>query len=237
MTEVLGIIPARGGSKGILHKNIVELCGQPLIKYTFDAAKASNRLSRLVVSTEDDEIKTYSKSENVEVIRRPVELAGDETETADVLLHVLEYLEKREGYMPKYTMILQPTSPLRTSEDIDNCIELIMNSGADSVVSVVKTPHNCLPEKLMKLETGKLVMLNSDGEKYTTRQKQRELYSRNGAAIYLFKTEMFKQRRSYYGDLCLPYIMSKNDSIDIDTYDDLELATAWIRYKSSNKNW
>lgn len=232
MEEVLGVIPARGGSKGIPHKNMIDLCGSPLIKYTFDAAKDAKKLSRVVVSTEDEKIKEYSEKENIEVVKRPLELAGDEAETADVLLHVLKYLEEKEGYIPQYTMILQPTSPLRTAEDIDKCIELIITEDADSVVSVVQTPHNCIPEKLMELQSERLIFLRHDGERYTTRQKQRELYSRNGAAIYLFKTEMFKQLRSYYGNDCVPYIMNQNDSLDIDTFDDLELVKAWMQYKN-----
>lgn len=235
MDEVLGIIPARGGSKGIPHKNMIDLCGQPLIKYTFDAARKAGKLSRVVVSTEDEEIRRYSESEKIEVIRRPAELAGDDVKTADVLLQVLRYLEETEGYMPEYTMILQPTSPLRTSEDIDECISRIVEDEADSVVSVVKAPHNCIPEKLMEMKSGRLVFLKSDGEKYTTRQKLRELYARNGAAIYLFRTEMFKQTGSYYGNDCIPYIMGANSSIDIDTFDDLELVRAWMEYQQSHR--
>ena len=231
MEEVLGIIPARGGSKGIPHKNMIDLCGKPLIQYTFDAAEKAKRLSRVVVSTEDETIREYSEKENIEVIKRPLELAGDEVETADVLLHVLKYLEEKEGYVPQYTMILQPTSPLRTAEDIDKCVELIVTEDADSVVSVVRTPHNCIPEKLMEMKSGRLSFLKDDGEKYTTRQKQRELYSRNGAAIYLFKTDMFERTRSYYGNDCVPYLMKQNDSLDIDTFEDLELVKAWMQYK------
>lgn len=231
MEEVLGIIPARGGSKGIPHKNMVDLWGKPLIQYTFDAVKESVGLSRAVVSTEDEAILQYSKKEGIEVIHRPLQLAGDNVETADVLRHVLKYLEKHDHYVPQYTMILQPTSPLRTAKDIDQCIELITTENADSVVSVVQVPHNCLPEKLMKMENNRLHFLNLDGEKHTIRQQQRELYARNGAAIYLFRTDVFMQSNSYYGRNCIPYIMNQNDSMDIDTLDDLEVVRAWMWYK------
>lgn len=231
MEEVLGIIPARGGSKGIPHKNMIDLCGKPLIKYTFEAAKKAEMLTRVVVSTEDETIQQYSQKEGIEVIHRPLELAGDSVETADVLRHVLKYLEYSENYIPQYTMILQPTSPLRTAEDIDHCIEMIKAEQADSVVSVVQAPHNCLPEKLMEMKAERLYFLEPDGEKYTIRQKQRNLYARNGAAIYLFKTEMFLQLNSYYGNDCIPYIMNQNESMDIDTFDDLEIVRAWMRYK------
>lgn len=231
MDEILGIIPARGGSKGIPHKNIIDLCGKPLIQYTFDAARNAKKLTRFLVSTEDSDIKKYSLKENVEVIDRPIQLAQDMTTTADVIEYTLNYLETEEKYIPEYVMILQPTSPLRSSRDIDNCIKLIEEKNADSVVSVVDVAHNFLPEKLMKMEDGSLKFLYDDGEKYTTRQQQRKLYARNGAAIYLFKTKVFRATKSYYGECCLPYIMDQNSSFDIDTLEDLEIVRAWIEYQ------
>ena len=230
--EVLGIIPARGGSKGIPRKNIIDLCGKPLMEYTFDAYHNSKLLSRIVVSTEDKEIGEFAISKGVEVIWRPEELAGDLSDTKDVLVQVLEYLKEKEGYVPDYTMILQTTSPLRTGEDIDNCISMITENDADAVVSVEKVPHNCYPEKVMILEDGYLGFLPEGSENNTTRQLlKRELYARNGAAVYLFKTDMFLKTRSYYGDKCLPYIMSSNNSLDIDTYEDLELVEALMNYR------
>ena len=231
MEEILGIIPARGGSKGIPHKNIVDLCGKPLIQYTFEAAQSAKKLTRFLVSTEDMLIKEYSKKKNIEVIDRPEWLANDTTSTASVIEYTLNYLETVEGYIPQYVMILQPTSPLRCAEDIDKCITLIKETNADSVVSVVDLPHNFLPEKLMKIEDHYLKFLYSHGEKYTTRQQQRKLYSRNGAAIYLFKTIVFKETKSYYGEKCIPYVMEKNRSFDIDTLEDLEIVRAWINYQ------
>lgn len=231
MNEILGIIPARGGSKGIPHKNMVDLCGQPLIKYTFDAAKNAQKLSRFVVSTEDLDIKNYAIRERVEVVDRPIELAQDMTTTADVIEYTLNYLETTEKYVPQYVMILQPTSPLRNSKNIDDCIIQVEEKSADSVVSVVELAHNYLPEKLMKLEENTLKFLYSEGEKYTTRQQQRSLYARNGAAIYLFKTTVFRKTKSYYGEYCIPYVMKQNSSFDIDTLEDLEIVRAWIEYQ------
>lgn len=230
MKEVLGIIPARGGSKGIPHKNMVELCGKPLIQYTFDAVCGSKMLTRCIVSTEDTMIKKYSEEQGFEVIDRPEELATDFTTTASVILYTLDFLKKKENYIPEYVMILQPTSPLRESKDIDECIDLIQKKGASSVVSVMELPHNYLPEKLMVLKHERLFFESKDGIKYTTRQMQRTLYARNGAAIYLFKTSVIYETMSYYGDDCVPYIMPKCKSLDIDDYEDLELIKAWILY-------
>lgn len=236
MEEILGIIPARGGSKGIPHKNIVNLCGKPLIQYTFEAAQNAKKMTRFLVSTEDRGIKEFSQKKNVEVIDRPEWLAKDTTSTASVIEYTLNYLEKAEGYNPEYVMILQPTSPLRYAEDIDNCITLIKEKNADSVVSVVDLPHNFLPEKLMKIEDDNLRFLYDHGENYTTRQQQRKLYARNGAAIYLFKTIVFKETKSYYGKKCIPYVMEKSRSFDIDTLEDLEIVRAWINYQGKKNN-
>lgn len=235
MKEVLGIIPARGGSKGIPHKNIVDLCGKPLIEYTFIAAKNARKLTRFIVSTEDRDIKDYAQKRNVEVLDRPGELAQDMTSTADVIEYTLNRLEQTEKYIPDYVMILQPTSPLREAEDIDTCIDLIEEKKADSVISVIELPHNYLPEKLMLMEKEKLHFLYIDGEHYTTRQNQRTLYARNGAAIYLFKTKVFQETKSYYGNKCIPYVMSQENSFDIDTKGDLEIVRAWMEYQGRKK--
>lgn len=231
MKEILGIIPARGGSKGISHKNIVDLCGRPLIEYTFAAAQKAKKLTRFLVSTEDSMIKEYSQNRNIEVVDRPLHLAQDMTPTADVIEYTLDYLAQTERYYPDYVMILQPTSPLRSAEDIDNSIALLGKKKADSVVSVVDLPHNYLPEKLMKMEGDELKFLYNGGQNYSTRQQQRILYARNGAAIYLFKTNIFRETKSYYGQRCIPYIMSKERSFDIDSAEDLEIVKAWIEYQ------
>lgn len=224
--EILGFIPARGGSKGIPNKNIVELCGKPLIEYTYEAAEKSKYLSRIVLSTDDDKIaQTATYHKKIEVMTRPVELARDDTKTSDVIYHTLQVLKDQKQYIPDYIVILQPTSPLRTTEDIDACLEMLLSdSENDSVVSVQKVPHNYIPEKLMKLEEGRLSFYDKEGTLYTTRQKLPEYYARNGAAIYAFKTSIFEKTGSYYGDICLPYVMPEDKSVDIDTVYDLRLA-------------
>lgn len=229
--EILAVIPARGGSKGILNKNIIEFCGRPLIEYTFEAAKKSEFLTRCVVSTDDVKIANVAKQNEMEVMMRPAELAQDNTTTAAVLRYLLENLEK-EGYKPDYTVILQPTSPLRTSEDIDKCLQMLLRDDKiDSVVSVQKVPHNCTPQKIMELKEDRLVPVDDESHKFTTRQFVPEYYARNGAAVYAFKTEVFWETNSYYGDYCKPYLMSKVRSIDIDDKEDLLLAELVMKHE------
>lgn len=231
--EILGIIPARGGSKGIPKKNIIDVCGKPLIEYTYRAAEECSLLSRIVLSTDSLEIASTANSYNIEIMMRPAVLAQDTSTTADVIAYVLNTLKKEENYEPDIIVILQPTSPLRTWEDIQLALELLIdNSDADSVVSVQEAPHNYIPEKIMYLENGRLVSYAEDSQNYTTRQALPKYYGRNGAAIYAFRTAVFLKTNSYYGDKCLPYIMPPEKSIDVDTLFDLKI----IRFLLGEKN-
>lgn len=224
-SKILAVIPARGGSKNILRKNIKPLAGKPLIEYTFDAAKASKLLNKIVLSTDDKEIADIGRQSGVEVpFLRPEELAGDNCPTLPVIQHAVDFLEEKEKYTPNYIVILQPTSPLRTAEHIDEALRILIETGADSVVSVTEVPHRYNPCSIMKIEKGKLVPFMQEGEKYTQRQLKPKLYGRNGAAIYAFKYETLTQKNSLYGDDCRPYFMSKADSVDIDDIIDFDYA-------------
>jgi CMP-N-acetylneuraminic acid synthetase len=137
--DILGIITARGGSKRLPGKNLAILRGKPLLTYTCEAAKASQRLTRVILSTDDEAIARVGKECGIEVpFMRPPELATDNAQSIDVVLHVLDALHKREGYRPSLVVLLQPTSPLRTGADIDAAIALLLERGADSLVSVTK---------------------------------------------------------------------------------------------------
>ncbi len=228
--EILSIIPARGGSKGIPKKNMALLCGQPLIKYTFDAAKKSRLITRSILSTDDGDFARYGRENGIEVSMRPEELAGDRTPMKDVINYHLDAL-KKNGYIPDIFILLQPTSPLRTERHIDEALQgLIDDSEADATVSVVEVPHEYLPMKLMELkEDGSLKFFRSDGEKYTTRQELPHLYARNGAAVYAVYTESYRKTGSLYGTRCIPYLMKPEESVDIDTSFDLFLAESILR--------
>lgn len=234
--NILGFIPARGGSKGIKDKNIVQLAGKRLIDYTFDAAESSRYLTRIILSTDSERIaRTADTRKLVEVFDRPKELAQDGTTTAEVISHLLLQLKQEEGYIPDYFVILQPTSPLRDTKDIDACLEILLkNQEVDSVVSVQEVPHNFIPEKLMLLKDGVLHSCVENEQEYTIRQKVPQYYARNGAAIYAFKTSVFLETNSYYGKRCCPYIMSAQKSVDVDTPFDLQLVRALLRNMNEN---
>ena len=212
--KILGIIPARGGSKGIIRKNIKLLNGKHLIAYTIEAALASN-LERVIVSTECSEIANISVGYGAEIIMRSIHLAEDKSPTLPVLQDVVSKLD--ENY--DAVMTLQPTSPFRTKEDINNSIEIFENDNeADSLVSVVKVPHNYMPEKLMDYD-GKYLHGDSNVNR---RQDVQTLYARNGAAISITKTN--KLGEYIFGGKILPYFMNKQNSIDIDDMEDWNTA-------------
>ena len=216
--KILGIIPARGGSKGIPRKNIKLLNGKPLIAYTIEAALASN-LDRVIVSTDCEEIAGISKEYGAEVIIRSFNLAEDTTPTLPVLQHVVSKLEVEFDAV----MTLQPTSPLRTSKHINEAIELFeSDKEVDSLVSVVEVPHNYMPEKLMSFD-GKYLTGNREVKR---RQEISTMYARNGAAIYITKTE--KLGEYIFGGKILPYFMSKINSFDIDDIEDWEIVERLI---------
>ncbi|MFH2012804.1 MAG: acylneuraminate cytidylyltransferase family protein [Pseudomonadota bacterium] len=231
MHNILAVIPARGGSKGIPRKNIFSLSGKPLIEYTFTAAKDSKLLNRIIISTDDYEIAEIGKRNGIDVpFMRPKELAEDDTPTLPVVKHAVEYLEKVNGYKPDIVILLQPTAPLRKSHHIDEALGLLINSpDADSVVSVTEVPHQYNPYFIMKIEDGTLKFYNEGGIKHTRRQNLPKVYSRNGA-IYAFRLETLNNKNSLYGDICLPYVMSFEESANIDSSYDLKIAEMLLRH-------
>ncbi len=207
--DVLGLIPARGGSKGIPRKNLAVLGGRPLIAWTVDAARAASELTRIVVSTDDDEIAAAA---GVEVLRRPAELAGDETPMLAVVRHAVAELG------PDVVVLLQPTSPLRRAEHIDASVRLLLESGADAVVSVVAVPHRFAPDSLMDVVDGRVVPRGRAG----TRQEKELVYARNGPAVLVRRADLIGD--DLYGGDVRPYVMDARDSLDVDDLADLELA-------------
>ncbi|MEK7155449.1 MAG: acylneuraminate cytidylyltransferase family protein, partial [Patescibacteria group bacterium] len=224
----LGIITARGGSKGIPRKNIKLLAGKPLIAYTIDAAKASGVFDRIIVSTDDAEIADVAKQYGAEVpFMRPSELAGDSTPTLPVLVHALKWLKENESYEPDAVMLLQPTAPLRTPQHIREAAELFTKSGADSVVSMSEVPGHHNPHWQFNLDNEQRISIFT-GEAFSDiikrRQELPKTYTRNGA-IYLFKTELlFRVDPTFYGDDVRAYVMDKASSVNIDSPEDFALA-------------
>jgi CMP-N-acetylneuraminic acid synthetase len=221
---ILGIIPARGGSKRVPGKNIALLNGKPLLAYTCEAAAGSKSLTRVVLSTDDPAIEAVGRACGVEVpFLRPPELGRDETTTMAVMRHVVSQLREREGYRPELVVILQPTSPLRTSGDIDAGIKLLEQTGADSVVSVVEVQDADVAGTMWMIENGKLRSYAS-----SSLWKTGPLYRRNGA-VYVLRTELVEHLDDPYGDDCRALVMDGERSVDIDTQDDLARAERMLR--------
>jgi CMP-N-acetylneuraminic acid synthetase len=233
--DVLAIIPARGGSKGIPRKNLAPLGGRPLIAYTCDAAAASRRLTRILVSTDDEQIFALAQTLGLETpLLRPSHLAADDTPMVDVLLDVVATLERREAYRPDTIVLLQPTSPFRRAEHIDAAVDLLNDSGADSVVSVLPVPHQFTPASLMRLEGNRLLPA-AEGELRLRRQDKPRLFARNGPAVVAVRTAMLVDRGTLYGPDTRGLVMSREDSIDIDDSFDLDLAELLMAARATGR--
>lgn len=220
------MIPARGGSKGIPRKNIALLRGRPLIAYTIDAARAATSLERIVVSTDDAEIAAVSRSLGAEVVMRPAELARDETGTLLVLQHAVAELAGT-GYRPDAVMTLQPTSPLRTSTHIDEAAQAFANdASADSLVSCIEVPHVFHPHSVMRRTVEGYLVPFLDLPQPGRRQDKEPVFARNGAAIYITRTERLGEL--IFGGRLMPYMMSETASIDIDSLADLAAAECML---------
>lgn len=211
--EIISIIPARGGSKGVPRKNIKLVNGKPLISYSIEASNSCNLINNTYVSTEDCEISEISKKYGATVIKRPSELAKDTSSSIDVILHVLDYLESINK-LPDIFVLLQSTSPLRTSEDIKNAIDLFMNKECNSLVSVCKLNHQALLN--FSLENDYLIQ-NTDENFFKKRRQDMPTYYNLNGAIYITTPEFIRKNKSFYGDKTAPYIMPQERSIDLDT--------------------
>ena len=217
--SVLGIIPARGGSKGVPRKNIRKVAGRPLIAYTIEAAHASKLLTRCIVSTDDQETVDISASLGCEVINRPTELAQDDTPTFDVVKQIFDVFES-QGESFEYGLVLQPTSPLRTGLDIDSALQDLFHSDADSVVGVYQVSDHH-PARMYRMEDGFLVSFDETFAT-TRRQDLPPVYHRNGA-IYAFRRRLLNEG-TLLGNRIIPYIMPEDQSLNIDHEHDLVLA-------------
>lgn len=221
--KTLGLITARGGSESIPRKNIVELGGRPLIYYTIEAARKSELLTRTVVSSDDDAIIAVAKRHGADVpFVRPSELSQSTSTSIEVVQHALGWLKENVGETYDYVMLLQPTSPLRTARDIDECIRIAIDSNADSVMSVYEMVDMFL-KKLKVIRNGTLQpWLEDEGKTSARRQEGEKVYKRNGA-VYLTRASLLLQG-DMFGMTSRPYVMPASRSVDINTLDDIRMA-------------
>jgi CMP-N-acetylneuraminic acid synthetase len=233
--NILGLIPARGGSKAIPRKNIISLAGKPLIAYTCLAALESQRLNRVLTNTDDEAIAQISRQYGVNVpFLRPDPLASDEAPILPVIQHTLKWLLDAESYLPDLVVLLQPTSPLRTSTHIDDALGLMEASEADTLVSVQEVPHHFSPGSLMQLDEQGFLQSYQRGEMILRRQEKPRFYARNGPAILAVRRDVLESGR-LYGDKVLPYLMGRFESIDVDDIFDLTLVEALLYYRDFKK--
>jgi len=228
----LGLIPARGGSKGIPRKNLISIAGKPLIDYTIEAALGSRRLDRVLLSTDDEEIAETGRRLGLKMpFLRPAELAGDDAPMMAVIRHAVGQLESAEGYRPMAVVLLQPTSPLRTAAHVDAAIELFLKEDADSVVSVSEPlEHPC---DMAWFEKGTMHLALSAEERWKGRQTYPNFYFVNGA-IYIVKTELIETANHPWGGKTVPFLMSPLDSIDVDGDAQLKLAGLLLERRLSH---
>jgi CMP-N-acetylneuraminic acid synthetase len=223
-TRFLGIIPARGGSKGVPGKNIRPLAGKPLIAWTIAAARDSGVIDRLVVSTDDGAIAQVARDFGAEVRMRPAALAADDTPTRPVLEHVVGELEG-EGEVFDAVVTLQPTSPLRRPRHVaEACAQFAADPQADSLVSCVTVPHIFNPVSVMKRDEAGYLVNFFVGDAIIRRQDKPEIFARNGAAVYVTRRNRIGDY--VFGGRLLCYLMDERDSLDIDTLDDFAAAEA-----------
>ena len=219
--RTLGIIPARGGSKGVKRKNIRSVGGKPLIYWSIKAAQESKLLTNYFVSTEDKEIADVADSFGATILNRPHHLAGDQTPMIPVLQQLCVEAEKLHGRFD-YVLLMQPTAPMRTARHIDGAIDLMSkHPDCDSLVSVYQV-EDCHPSRMYTCKEGFLSKFYEEPAG-SLRQDLEPVYHRNGA-IYLCKRDLLMTKKLLLEDLPLAFFMSKADSVNIDDEDDLKIA-------------
>lgn len=224
---VLGVITARGGSKGVPRKNLRPLGGRPLLAWTAAAALASQHLARTVLSTDDEEIARLGRECGLEVpFLRPAELASDTAPTLPVLRHAVAALEAA-GARFDAICLLQPTTPLRTAADIDACIEMLERTGADAVVTMSPVPAEFNPHWVYFQSGGVFRLSTGEPAPIPRRQELPPAYHREGS-VYVTRRDVLMEQNSLYGKSLAGYIVDPAERVNIDTPADWEHAEALI---------
>jgi CMP-N,N'-diacetyllegionaminic acid synthase len=225
--DVLAVVPARGGSKGLTQKNIRRLAGRPLLQFTVDAAAGARRLADWLVSTDDEAVAAVARGLGAPVpFLRPAELATDHARALPVIRHAVAFMEERRGRPYDAVMMLQPTTPFRKAADVDAAVGLLEATGADSVISVVPVGGHH-PARMKYLDGDRLVDPPfAEAYENQPRQELRPMVIRNGA-IYLTRRDVLVEQGSFKGADSRAYVMPPEASVNIDTEDDLAYAE-WL---------
>ncbi|WP_341659299.1 acylneuraminate cytidylyltransferase family protein [Vibrio sp.] len=218
--KFVALITARGGSKGLPRKNVLPVCGTPLIGLTINAAKECDHIVGVYVSTDNEEIAKVSMDFGAKIINRPSELASDTASSIDVVCHAIEWLEAH-SMLTDDLVLLQPTSPLRNSNHLNEALTQYNKSEAFLVTSVFEPSHTPIKSYIQK-SNGSIVGLYSEDAPYMRRQDLPKAFLPNGA-IYAFSVEEFKKTNHFPNINVFPYVMSEADSTDIDTIEDLKI--------------
>ena len=226
--KVLSIIPARGGSKSLPRKNILDLAGKPLIAWTIEASLNSKYITKTVVSSDDEEILDISEKYGAEIINRPGYLASDIATSESVVKHAIDYLESI-GEVFDIVVLLQPTSPLRSYKDIDSAFEIMFASKATAVVSVCEFDNKIL-KAFIKNTNGFLQGISNNKYPFMRRQDLPPVYMANGA-IYIINIDLFLEKKLLMTSNTSDYIMPSDRSADIDTMDDMKVITSYMGQK------
>ena len=231
--RVLALIPARGGSKGVPRKNIRLLAGKPLLAYTAEAALAAKRLSRIVLSTDDEEIARIGRQYGLEVpFIRPPELSQDDAPTLPVVQHALHWFEQKGEYFDS-VCLLQPTNPLRQPEHIDGCIELLETGDADAVVSVLPVPHQYNPHWVyFQGQQGNLRLSTGEEAPISRRQDLPPAFHREGS-LYVTRRDVLMVQDSLYGKKLVGFPMEPEFSVNIDGPLEWERADQLLQLRSN----
>jgi CMP-N,N'-diacetyllegionaminic acid synthase len=229
VARVLGLIPARGGSKGVPRKNIRPLRDRPLLKYTADAARAARRLTHVIVSTEDDEIAEIGRACGLDVpFLRPAELARDETPMLPVVIHALRWFEERGRHFDA-VCLLQPTNPFRRPEDIDACIAMLEEKNADAVVTVLRIPPEYNPHwAYFRCEDGCMHLATGESAPIGRRQDLPPAFHREGS-VYVVRRDVLLGQNSLYGRFLVGYEIDPGRSVNVDSLDDWARAEKLLR--------
>ena len=229
---VLGVIVARGGSKGLPGKNLLPLAGKPLVVHTIEAALACSALSRTVLSTEDPDILAAGRQAGCPApFVRPAELAGDRSSTVDVALHAVDWLSRHERFAADVVVLLPATAPLRRAEHIRDALDVLRDDpAAEAVVAVTEPDYP--PYWMLSVENRRLSWLFPEGAAVDHRQDLRRAYRPNGS-IYAIHAPVLRAQRTFYPRATAPYVMPREASVNVDSELDFLMATHLLKAQGS----